>query len=67
MFSMCSSSTKFSSQRSKHFHKPPKKVTEENQKFWKGASICKECFSQFTNRERNNLKQTETPPNENMV
>jgi hypothetical protein len=57
---------------SKHFHKPPRTVTENNQKFWKGdaplgASICKECFSPFTNRERNNLKQTETSPSENMV
>jgi hypothetical protein len=58
--------------KSKHFHNPPRTVTEENQKFWKGdaplgASICKECFSQFTNRDRNNLKQTETSPGENMV
>jgi hypothetical protein len=58
--------------QSKHLHKPPRTVTEENQKFWKGDAllgtfICKKCFSQFTNCEKNNLKQIETSPNENMI
>jgi hypothetical protein len=41
--------------KSKHFHKPPRTVTEENQKFWKGdaplgASICKECTTPKINQ-----------------
>ena len=56
----------------KHFHKPPRTVTEENQKFWKGdaplgASICKECFNKYANQEFYKTLQTETSPGENMV
>ena len=58
--------------QSTKFHSTLIPVTEENKSFWKGdpplgGSICNECFSQFTNCDRNNLKQTETLPNENMV
>ena len=57
---------------SKHFHKPPRTVTEENQKFWKGdvplgASICKECYSTFNNRGSALTSSTKTSPGENMV
>jgi hypothetical protein len=57
---------------SKHFHKPPRTVTEENQKFWKGdaplgASNCKECWTLFLNSYRNKMQQAETSPGENMV
>jgi hypothetical protein len=57
---------------SKHFHKPPRKVTEENQKFWKsdaplGASICKECYSKYSNRPQASIGLTETSTGENMV
>jgi hypothetical protein len=57
--------------RPKHFHKPPRTVTEENQKFWKcdaplGASICKECYSEY-NRSQASTGSAETSPGENMV
>jgi hypothetical protein len=56
---------------SKHFHKPPRTVTEENQKFWKGAplggSICKECWKEFSDPRRDRDRQTETSSGENMV
>jgi hypothetical protein len=67
---MCSSSTKFR-QRSKHFHKPPRTVTEENQKFWKGdaplGAICKKCWNEYSHRPKDMDGQTETSPGENMV
>ena len=58
--------------KSKHFHKPPRTVTEENQKFWKGdaplgASICKECWNQYSHRSKDIHGQNETSPGENMV
>ena len=58
--------------QSTKFHSTRRCVTKENKSFWNGdpslgGSICKEYFSQFTNRDRNNLKQTETSPDENMV
>jgi hypothetical protein len=58
--------------KSKHFHKPPRRVTEENQKFWKGdaplgASICKDCWKEFSDPRRDRDRQTETSPGENMV
>ena len=58
--------------KSKHFHKPPRTVTEENKSFWKddpplGGSICKECYSMYHNRNRTKLNRTETSPGENMV
>jgi hypothetical protein len=40
--------------KSKHFHNPPRTITEENQKFWKGdaplgGSIYKDCWTLFLN------------------
>jgi hypothetical protein len=47
----------------KHFHKPPRIVTEENQKFWKGdapfgASICKDCWNWYSHCPKNMDGQT---------
>jgi hypothetical protein len=58
--------------KSKHFHNPPRTVTEENQKFWKGnaplgGSICKECYSKYLESFRSMKQQPETSPGENMV
>jgi hypothetical protein len=54
------------------FHSTPRTVTEENQKFWKGgaplgASICKECWNEYSHRPKDMDGQTETSPGENMV
>jgi hypothetical protein len=54
------------------FHSIPRKVTEENQKFWKGdaplgASICKECYLDYQHRSKTEKDRTETSTGENMV
>ena len=58
--------------KSKHFHKPPKTVTEENKNFWKndaslGGSICKDCYRKYECRPKSEQKRTETSRDENMV
>ena len=58
--------------KSKHFHKPPRTVTEENKSFWNddaplGGSICKHCYREYEHRPKSSKESTETPPDENMV